>query len=168
MSSISTVPTEPIVSTDVPIAGGSTEKPSSSVHQMKKTHEKAARKVKTPTLKDLIDTAFQQEVEIFHESGQQLKVGDAVAAKMKGFSPWPGRILHFSSNNKMVNVYFYGTHNTGPVGSKNIVPFPLARETIRLVCLRSPGGFIKGVKELENEHQIPDELSCLVELQPIK
>lgn len=114
-----------------------------------------------PTLLQLIDAAYQKELKTFHESEQQLKVGDAVVARMKGYLPWPGRIQRFTSNNKIVNCYFFGTHNSGPVGSKNIIPFSFAPETVRLACLRSAVGYNKGIKEIEMECGVPNELSCL-------
>lgn len=104
---------------------------------------------------------------MFHESGKQLSVGDAVIARMRGFHPWPGRIQSIMPKSKRINCYFFGTHNTGPVGSKNIMPFDGARETIRLVVLRSPKGYVKGVKEIEIEYGVPEELSCLNEFKSI-
>lgn len=133
----------------------------------KKTLQKSTPTSKTPTLKDLIDAAYEKELQMFHESKQQLNAGDAVLARMKGFLPWPGRVESFTSNNKMIRCYFFGTHNSGPVGSKNIVPFSLGRETVRLVCLRSPDAYIKGVKEVELECGIPDEFR-LNKLKSIK
>lgn len=120
-----------------------------------------------PTLTHFIDTAYKNELKRFHESDEQLNVGDAVIARMRGFLPWPARVQSFAPNNKMINCYFYGTHNFGLIGKKNIMPFPCARETVRLVCLRSPNGYIKGVKEIEIEHDVPEGLSCLNELKSI-
>lgn len=121
-----------------------------------------------PTLQHFIDAAYQKELREFHESEIQLKIGDPVVARMKGYLPWPGRIENFSSNNKTINCFFYGTHNTGAVGSKSVMPFSFAVETVRLVCIRSPNQYIKGVKEIEVEHGVPEELSCLTDLKAIK
>lgn len=133
------------------------------------THEKkSTRKLKTPTLKDLVDAAFETELNVFHESKLSLEIGDAVLARMRGYMPWPGRVESFSSNNKIINCFFFGTNNAGPVGSKNIVPFSLAHETVRLVCSRPPNAYVKGVKEIESECGVPAELSCLKEFKSIK
>lgn len=136
--------------------------------RLKKSVQKHTRTSNLPTLQHFIDTAYQKELKIFHESGKQLQVGDAVIARMKGYAPWPGRIQSVSSNNKIMNCYFFGTHNSGPVGSKNIMPFSLAVETVRLVCLRSPKMYIKGVREIEIVYGVPEELSCLNELKSIQ
>lgn len=133
-----------------------------------KTAKKSARTLNVPTLQHFIEAAYQKELKFFHESGKQLQIGDAVVARMKGYLPWPGRVESFTSNNKSINCYFFGTHNTGPVGSKNIMPFTSAIETIRLVCLRSPTGYIKGIQEIEIESGVPEEMSCINELKSIK
>lgn len=104
---------------------------------------------------------------MFHDSGKQLSVGDAVMARMRGFLPWPALVQSIGSNNKTVTCYFFGTCNSGPVGSKNIIPFGEAREIIRLVALRSPKRYIKGVKEIEIVHGVPPEMSCLNELNSL-
>lgn len=143
------------------------EEPSAEKH-VNEPVEKFNRTMNVPTLQHFIDAAFQKELKIFHESGEQLKVGDAVLARMKGYLPWPGRIQRITSNNKSINCYFFGTHNSGSVGSKNIIPFTSAVETVRLVCLRSPNHYIKGVKEIEIEYGVPDDLSCMNELKSIE
>lgn len=134
----------------------------------KKPLQKSIQTSKTPTLKYLIDSAFQTQLKLFNESKQPLAVGDAVLARMKGFLPWPARIDNFASNNKIINCYFYGTNNSGPVGSKNVLPYVLARETVRLACLRSQDKYIKGVKEIEVAFNVPDELSYLKECKALK
>lgn len=56
-------------------------------------------------------------------------------------------------------IWFYGTQNTGVVLEKNIVPFKDAQDVIRLLLLRDLFGFLKGIREVERELNIPDELS---------
>lgn len=131
------------------------------------TVQKTPRTSNMPTLQHFIDAAYQKELKMFHESQKQLSVGDAVMARMRGYLPWPGRIQSIGSNNKTMSCYFYGTYNSGPVGSKNIMPFDFARETIRLVAIRSPNGYVKGVQEMEIEHGVPDAMSCLSEYNSI-
>lgn len=82
--------------------------------------------------------------------------------------PWPARIQNIGKNNKTINVYFFGTGERGTVGSKSIIPFSRARETIRLMCLRSPKQYIKAVKEIEKAYGVPKALSCLIKLNSIQ
>lgn len=142
--------------------------PTVHAEKVNKTDQKSTRPVKTPKLKDLIDAKFEKEFQKFIESKQQLQIGDIVMARMKGYPPWPGRVENFSSNTKIVTCFFFGTHNCGPVGSKNIIPFILASETARLVCLRPPNAYIKAVKEIEYRNGVPEESSCLNTLKSIK
>lgn len=135
--------------------------------QSKKAVQKSNRTSNMPTLQQFIEAAYKKELNIFHESRKQLSVGDAVIARMRGFLPWPGRIQSIGPNNNTIYCYFFGTHDSGPVGSKNIIPFHGARETIRLVALRSPKKYVKGVKEVEVEYGVPEEMSCLNELKSI-
>lgn len=142
--------------------------PTVQAEKASKTDQKSTRPAKTPKLKDLVDAQFQKELQTFIESKQQLQIGDRVLARMKTLAPWPGRIECFSSHGKIVACYFFGTHNRGPVGSRNIIPFAVASETARLVCLRAPNAYIKGIEEIEIESGVPRELSCLNSLKSIK
>lgn len=139
-----------------------------SGEKLEKSAKNPNKTFNLPTLQHFIDTAFQNELQVFLKSGKQLKIGDAVLARMRGFQPWPGRVQSFTSNHKTINCFFFGTHNSGPVGSKNVIPFHYAPETVRLVCLKSPNNYIKGVKEIEIECGVPAELSCLNEFKIIK
>lgn len=133
-----------------------------------KTDEKSARPVKPPKLIDLINAEFKSELHRFIESEQPLQIGDLVLARMRGYWPWPGRVENFSSNNKIVGCYFFGTHNRGPVGSKNVLPFVDASETVRLACVNPPDIYMKAIKEVEYECGVPEELSVLNALKCIK
>lgn len=128
---------------------------------------RATRSYNMPTIQQFITASFENQLQIYHKSGIQPKVGDAVLARMRGYDPWPARIIGLKNKNKNVECYFYGAHNSGSVGSKNIIPFVDAFETVRLVCLRNPKNFVKGIQEIEIEFGVPTELSCLKEFDAI-
>lgn len=94
--------------------------------------------------------------------------GQAVLAKMVGYCPWPARITGFTKNRLRINCYFYGTMNNGTVDVNKTIPFQNAREVIRLINIRSPKFFAKGVKELETEQGVPPEISALRETESLE
>lgn len=128
----------------------------------KKIVNRTHRSSNLPTLQQFMETVYQEELNNFHESGEQLQIGDAVIARMRGYMPWPGRVQ--SLNNKIITCYFFGTNNIGPVGAKNVMPYSFAKETVRLVCLRSPNKYIRGIMEIEAVCGVPEELSYLNEI----
>lgn len=89
----------------------------------------------------------------------KLDVGQYVMAKMKSFSPWPARVTGFTKNRKKVYVHFYGTHDTGSIEVAEITLFEDSKDVIRIQLLRSLDCFAKGIREIETELGIPDELS---------
>ncbi|XP_055708678.1 hepatoma-derived growth factor isoform X2 [Phlebotomus papatasi] len=50
------------------------------------------------------------------------KIGDLVFAKVKGYPPWPAKIVKLSGNKKY-NVYFYGTGETGYIKSEDLFSY---------------------------------------------
>lgn len=141
-----------------------------TTHSKKTIAKKSSvkRSYNMPTIQHYIDDAFKNELQKFIKNETQLKKGDAVLARMKGFDPWPARIVDFSNNQKIAKCFFFGTNNIGPVGTKNIILFANAFETVRLICLRNPNCFVKGVREIEIESGIPNEFSCLREYKAIE
>lgn len=124
-----------------------------------------------PTIQQFITSSFQNELKHFRDSGttaHELNVGDKILARMREYNPWPARIIKFSRNRKIVDCFFYGTHNCGPVGINNVIPFVDSIPTVRLICLRKPVNFMKGVKEIEIDCGVPEELSCLKDLYSIE
>lgn len=124
--------------------------------------KKTPRSSNMPTIEQFIASSFANQLRIFDENETQLKIGDAILARMKGYDPWPARLLSFKNKNRMVECYFFGAHNKGNVGIKNIIPFTDGLETIRLICIRNPKNFVKGINEIEIEYGIPREHSMLV------
>lgn len=80
---------------------------------------------------------------------------------MSGYCAWPSRIDGFTKNNRRMKCYFYGSHNIGTVDVNQAIPFKDAYSIIRLINLRKPPQFAKGVREVEIVYGIPHELSAL-------
>lgn len=86
-------------------------------------------------------------------------IGDDVLAKQKYSVPWPSKVIAIRS--KCVDVFFYGDGRNGAVKRDEIYSVVDSHEVI-LDCLRRKiPTYLEGIKEMEKEHQIPDELSLL-------
>lgn len=121
-----------------------------------------------PTIQKFIQTSFENKLLDFHKSGIQLNRGDAILAKMRGFDPWPAKLVDFNGNKKTIKCFFYGTQNTGTIGVKHIIPFSDSFDTVRLILLKNRSDFQKGIKEIEIEYGIPEELSAARDFGAIK
>lgn len=123
-----------------------------------------------PTIEQFVALSFQNQLSEFHKNGPDMKIGDSILAKMRGYDPWPARIMDFSSNMKRIKCYFYGTHNTGFVGFKHVIPFIDAYQTVRLIYLRKTqhSEFVKGIHEIEIEFGVPEQASCLREIGAVE
>lgn len=97
-----------------------------------------------------------------------LKEEDTIMAKMATYSPWPARIISFSSNRKRALVFFYGTANTGTVNVCEIIPFSECSNVIRLLLLRKISPFHKGIAQIERYMNVAPEFSLLKELYAIE
>lgn len=82
-------------------------------------------------------------------------------SKMSGYTPWPARVDGFSKNGRRMTCFFYGSHNTGCVDVDQAIPFNNGFEIIKLINMRNPRDFAKGVREIELQHGVPEELSVL-------
>lgn len=152
-------------------AGGITvRKLRSGVAPMKKKPsnvEQTIEKVKkssTPTLQNIIDSTFGKAKKMFGETNKQFMVNDFVLARMRGYAPWPAKVVGFTKDQRRAICYFYGSHNSGTVDCNQMVPFLDASDVIRLINMRKPNGFAKGVREIEIEHGIPSNASSLNEI----
>ncbi|XP_003426984.1 putative oxidoreductase GLYR1 homolog isoform X2 [Nasonia vitripennis] len=85
------------------------------------------------------------------------KLGDLVWAKMKGFSPWPGRVSTPLANMKkpanpkkgpIYCIFFFGSENYGWIDESNIKPYQEHKEACRKLCKSE--GFKKACDAIEN------------------
>lgn len=120
-----------------------------------------------PTLQKLIDTQFTNALTQFARSSRSFKVNDYVLARMRGYPPWPARIVNFTKNGQTMKCYFFGSDNNGSVDYRKAIPFEDAYEVIRLIKIRNPNEFVKGVRELEMKIGIPDILSSVRDVEQI-
>lgn len=116
----------------------------------------------------MIDRTFNNDVARFRRSGKQLEIGDPIMTKMSGYPPWPADIKGFTKDKKRIKCYFYGSHNSGSVDYDKTIPFFDSFETIRLLCLRQPKDFEKGINEIEIKYGVPQHLSCLREIESVE
>ncbi|XP_076237585.1 nucleosome-destabilizing factor [Calliopsis andreniformis] len=84
------------------------------------------------------------------------KLGDLVWAKMKGFSPWPGRVSNPSKDLKKPTntkkgpvqcIFFFGTNNYAWIEESNIKPYQEYKDT--LVKSSKSGAFKDAVEAIE-------------------
>lgn len=104
---------------------------------------------------------------MFKMSGQSLQIGDFVLARMRGYSPWPSKIISFTKDRRRAKCYFYGSNNNGSVQIQEIIPFRDGFDVIRLLKIRNDNVFIKGVREVEYINGIPEHLSSLREINAL-
>ncbi len=84
---------------------------------------------------------------------QKFRVGDAVWAKMKGFSAWPGKIdipkegMKRPAMKKMMYcVFFFGTHDYAWILDHDLKPYKEFKETFNT---KKSGNFKKAIDEIE-------------------
>lgn len=94
------------------------------------------------------------------ESRLQIPPKDSIViAKMKGFSPWPAKLV--GKRNKRALVYFFGTSNHGEVNEDEIIRFEDGLLLIKSLALKRIKDFHKAVREAEIFLCIPAEKSIL-------
>ncbi|KAG8231329.1 hypothetical protein J437_LFUL011722 [Ladona fulva] len=86
---------------------------------------------------------------------RSLKIGDLVWAKMKGFSPWPGRVASPAKDMKRPVskkhssfIYFFGTKNYAWIEDVNIKPYKPFRD--QFVKTNKSAVFRDAVEEVED------------------
>lgn len=124
---------------------------------------KSNRVDSTQTLSSAINSTFKIALKEFQKKEVKFVVGEYVLARMRGYQPWPAKITSFTKDGSRVSCFFFGSHNNGSVSVKEMVPFIDGFDTIRLIKLRQVKDFEKGVKEIELENGIPENLSSLRE-----
>lgn len=134
--------------------------------------KKVASKESTriPTIYQLTNTAWRRCLAESKRKNSVLVVGQHVLAHMKSFVPWPAIIISFNSNQKRINVHFYGTNQKGTVHAKDVAAFQDASEVIRLLLLRKAtlNGYQKAIREVEILNKIPIEESITLDLNAIQ
>ncbi|KAL4702139.1 hypothetical protein ACJJTC_019415 [Scirpophaga incertulas] len=96
------------------------------------------------------------------------KLGDLVWAKMKGFSPWPGRVAvptpELKLPKKATNVqciYFFGTNNYAWIEDNNIKPYQEHKEQLIKSC--KTAAFKEAVNQIEEYIVNPEKFGDLDE-----
>lgn len=125
------------------------------------------RTANVPSLQQIIADTFKNSVKEFRQLKRELEVGEFVLARMRGYCPWPAKIVSFTKDRRSTKCYFYGSHNNGSVNISEIIPFKDGYNTIRLIKIRCLKDFEKGIREIEIENGIPDHLSSLREVETI-
>ncbi|XP_026328167.1 putative oxidoreductase GLYR1 homolog isoform X2 [Hyposmocoma kahamanoa] len=94
------------------------------------------------------------------------KLGDLVWAKMKGFSPWPGRVAiptpELKPPKKATNmqcIYFFGTNNYAWIEDHNIKPYNEFKETLIKSC--KTAAFKEAVAQIEDFIVNPEKFGDL-------
>ncbi|CAD0203460.1 unnamed protein product [Chrysodeixis includens] len=97
---------------------------------------------------------------------EAFKLGDLVWAKMKGFSPWPGRVAiptpELKPPKKAMNVqciYFFGTNNYAWIEDNNIKPYQEYKEQLIKSC--KTAAFKEAVNQIEEFIVNPEKFGDL-------
>lgn len=108
-----------------------------------------------------IKSTFEKSLKEFEKTKTKFEVGDLVLARMTGYAPWPAKIVSFTKDGRRATCFFFGSQNQGPVGVRQMIPFKDGFDVIRLVKMQCLTDFEKGVREIEIEHHIPEDMSSL-------
>lgn len=75
-------------------------------------------------------------------------VGDLVFAKVKGYPPWPAKILKFEK--KKYNVYFYGTGETANVKMEDVFEYSNNKDKYATERMMKRKGFKEAIIQIES------------------
>lgn len=75
-------------------------------------------------------------------------VGDLVFAKVKGYPPWPAKILKFEK--KKYNVYFYGTGETANVKMEDVFDYSNSKDKYATEKIMKRKGFKEAIIQIES------------------
>ncbi|XP_002000082.2 hepatoma-derived growth factor [Drosophila mojavensis] len=86
---------------------------------------------------------------------KQIKVGDFVFAKVRGFRAWPARVLQEDGN--IYQVYFYGTCNVAKVRGSQLFDFEAHKVRFGQLKQKQYGGFREAMEHAEKSLARPRE-----------
>ncbi|TDG44225.1 hypothetical protein AWZ03_009345 [Drosophila navojoa] len=86
---------------------------------------------------------------------KQIKVGDFVFAKVRGFRAWPARVLQEDGN--IYQVYFYGTCNVAKVRGSQLFDFEANKVRFGQMKQKQYGGFREAMEDAEKSLARPRE-----------
>ncbi|XP_001663721.2 hepatoma-derived growth factor [Aedes aegypti] len=81
-------------------------------------------------------------------SKKSYSVGDLVFAKVKGYPPWPAKILKFEK--KKYNVYFYGTGETANVKMEDVFGYSETKDKYATEKIMKRKGFKEAIVQIES------------------
>lgn len=91
-------------------------------------------------------------------------VGDLVFAKVKGYPPWPAKILKFEK--KKYNVYFYGTGETANVKMEDVFSYSDTKDKYATDKIMKRKGFKEAILQIESALGGEDPSPILMTPQP--
>lgn len=96
----------------------------------------------------------------------EFRVGDYVWAKMKGYPPWPGRIIEHGPEIKLAKtkgkqlVHFFGTENYAMIPEEVIWPFEEFKEKYDNPT-KKPKGFLDGLEMIKEEMKLQPQVDAI-------
>lgn len=91
-------------------------------------------------------------------------VGDLVFAKVKGYPPWPAKILKFEK--KKYNVYFYGTGETANVKMEDVYGYSDTKDKYATEKIMKRKGFKEAIVQIESALSGEDPSPILLGQEP--
>ncbi|XP_050088918.1 PC4 and SFRS1-interacting protein-like [Anopheles aquasalis] len=81
-------------------------------------------------------------------SKKSFGLGDLVFAKVKGYPPWPAKIMRIDK--AKYNVYFYGTGETANIKVEDLFPYELSKEKFATEKIMKRKGFKEAMIQIES------------------
>ncbi|XP_029715001.2 lens epithelium-derived growth factor [Aedes albopictus] len=97
-------------------------------------------------------------------SKKTFTVGDLVFAKVKGYPPWPAKILKFEK--KKYNVYFYGTGETANVKMEDVFGYSDTKSKYATEKIMKRKGFKEAIIQIESALSGEDPSPILLTQEP--
>ncbi|ETN58932.1 hepatoma-derived GF [Anopheles darlingi] len=81
-------------------------------------------------------------------SKKSFGLGDLVFAKVKGYPPWPAKIMRIEK--AKYNVYFYGTGETANIKVEDLFPYEVSKEKFATEKIMKRKGFKEAMIQIES------------------